>query len=53
MNIETKQLYFSDVLVYKDTMLREDWQEGVVVMENFMLNEDIYRNGPVFFQLKQ
>lgn len=52
MNIETKQLYFSNVLVYKNTMLREDWQEGVVVMENFTLNEEIYRNGPVFFSVK-
>ncbi|MFP7168910.1 DUF5085 family protein [Terribacillus sp. 7520-G] len=52
MTIEAKQLYFSNVLIYKNTMLREDWQEGVVIMENFTLNEDIYRNGPVFFSVK-
>jgi len=52
VTIEAKQLYFSNVLIYKNTMLREDWQEGVVIMENFTLNEDIYRNGPVFFSVK-
>ncbi|WP_366249419.1 DUF5085 family protein [Terribacillus aidingensis] len=52
MNLEIKQLYFTNVLIYKNTMLREDWQDGVVIMENFILNEDIYRNGPVFFSVK-
>ncbi|SDC84634.1 protein of unknown function [Terribacillus halophilus] len=52
MTIETKELYFSNVLIYKNIMLKEDWQDGVVVMENFTLSEDIYRNGPVFFSVK-
>lgn len=52
MKLEIKHLYFTNVLVYKNTMLREDWQDGVVVMENFILNEDIYRNGPIFFSVK-
>ncbi|PAE16576.1 hypothetical protein CHH91_07900 [Virgibacillus sp. 7505] len=52
MNVETKELYFSNVLIYENIMLREDWQEGVVILENFTLSEDIYRNGPVFFSVK-
>ncbi|WP_424475012.1 DUF5085 family protein [Oceanobacillus kimchii] len=52
MAIEKSQIHFTNLLVYEKVMLRSNWQDGVAVMEDFTLNEDIYRNGPIFFSVE-
>ena len=51
MNIEVRPLIFNNILVYETKQLRTDWQEGLFVMEDFTLAEDIYKNGPIFFSV--
>lgn len=51
MGIEVRSLVFDNVLIHQTTQLKEDWQEAQFMMESFTLNEDIYKNGPVFFSV--
>lgn len=51
MKIENRSLIFDNLLVYETRQLREDWQEGFFLMEDFTLLEGIYKNGPVFFSV--
>ena len=51
MNIEIRPLIFDNLLVYETKQLRTEWQEGLFLLEDFTLTEDIYKNGPVFFSV--
>ncbi|WP_249872494.1 hypothetical protein [Oceanobacillus saliphilus] len=51
MNIEVRSLQFDNLLVYETRQLRKDWQEGIFLMEDFTLANDIYKNGPIFFSV--
>ncbi len=51
MGIEVHSLVFDNVLIHQTTQLKDDWQEALFMMESFTLNEDIYKNGPVFFSV--
>src|SRR5690625_4893122 len=51
VKIENRSLIFDNLLVYETRQLREDWQEGFFLMEDFTLLEGIYKNGPVFFSV--
>ena len=51
LNIEIRPLIFDNLLVYETKQLRTKWQEGLFLMEEFTLTEDIYKNGPVFFSV--
>ncbi|WP_405101057.1 hypothetical protein [Oceanobacillus sp. FSL H7-0719] len=51
MNIEVRPLIFDNLLVYETKQLRTEWQEGLFLMEDITLTEDIYKNGPVFFSV--
>ncbi len=51
MGIEVRSLVFDNVLIYQTTQQKDDWQEALFMMESFTLNEEIYKNGPVFFSV--
>ena len=52
MNYEIRSLVFDHVLTYQIRQLRTDWQEGILLTEDFTLIKDIYQNGPVFFSVE-
>lgn len=52
MVIETRALAFDNLLIYKKRQLRSEWQEGIAIMEDFILTEGFYKNGPVFFSVE-
>ncbi len=47
--MEVSSLQFDSVLVYRKHNLKENWQEGLFDLEEIELNQEVYRNGPVFF----
>ena len=49
MGIGMYSLVFDNVLTYEVEQKKEDWQNGVYEIEEFMLNKDVYKNGPVLF----
>lgn len=51
MGIENRSLIFDNLLVYETSQLKADWQEPYFMMEDFILAEEIYKNGPVFFSV--
>ncbi|WP_042221351.1 DUF5085 family protein [Oceanobacillus manasiensis] len=51
MKVETRAVQFDHLLVYKTTQLRENWQDGLNVLEDVSLVEGIYQNGPIFFSV--
>ncbi|MEI3613010.1 DUF5085 family protein [Pseudogracilibacillus sp. SO30301A] len=51
MKFEIRSLSFDNLLIYETRQLREDWQEGILLMEDFTLIKDIYQNGPIFFSV--
>ncbi|TQR21296.1 DUF5085 family protein [Psychrobacillus vulpis] len=53
MGIELCSLVFDNVLTYKVEQKKEDWQEGIYALEDFTLNKDVYKNGPLFFSFVQ
>lgn len=52
MKYEIRSLTFDHVLTYQTRQLRTEWQEGILLMEDFTLIKDIYQNGPVFFSVE-
>ena len=53
MGIGLYSLVLDNVLTYEVEQKKEEWQNGVYEMENFTLNKDVYKNGPVVFSCKQ
>ena len=53
MGIEKLSLIFNNVLTYKTEQKKENWQEAIFMLEEFTLNKDVYKNGPVFFSFDQ
>jgi len=53
MGIGMYSLVLDNVLTYEVEQKKDDWQNGVYEMENFTLNKDVYKNGPVIFSCKQ
>lgn len=53
MGIGMYSLVLDNVLKYEVEQKKEEWQNGVYEMENFTLNKDVYKNGPVVFSCKQ
>jgi len=51
MPIEKRSIQFDNLLVYETTQLRTDWQQGIFLMEDLILAEGIYQNGPIFFSV--
>ncbi|MFD1067902.1 DUF5085 family protein [Oceanobacillus locisalsi] len=51
MHMEKHSLIFDNLLVYETKQLREDWQQGFFLMEDFTLTAGIYKNGPTFFSV--
>lgn len=51
MKIEERSLIFDNVIVYETQQLKAEWQEGIFIMEDFPLTQEIYQNGPVFFSV--
>lgn len=49
MGIEICSLVFDNVLSYEVIQKKEDWQDGISIMENSIVKEDLYKNGPLFF----
>ncbi|WP_371069051.1 hypothetical protein [Sediminibacillus sp. JSM 1682029] len=47
--IETRTLYYNNLLTYEMRDLKSNWQEGIFLMEELILAEGIYKNGPIFF----
>lgn len=53
MGIEMCSLVFENVLTYKVEQKKADWQESIYMLEDFTLNKDVYRNGPICFSFEQ
>lgn len=51
MHFEKRSLQFENVLTYEVRQLRTEWQEGIMILEDFTLPNEIYQNGPVFFSV--
>ena|SRR5690625_1328083 len=51
MHFEMRPLSFDNLLLYETRQLREDWQEGILLMEDITLVKNIYQNGPIFFSV--
>ncbi|GAE95509.1 hypothetical protein JCM21714_4787 [Gracilibacillus boraciitolerans JCM 21714] len=51
MKIEKRAIQFDHLLVHETTQLREQWQDGVYVLEDLIITEGIYQNGPIFFSV--
>ncbi|MFF2753562.1 hypothetical protein ACFVR1_07345 [Psychrobacillus sp. NPDC058041] len=49
MGIDMCSLVFNNVLTYEVVQKKEDWQEGITIMEDTIVNKDVYKNGPLFF----
>lgn len=46
-----RSIQFDNLLVYEQTQLRKDWQEGIFLLEDLILANGIYQNGPIFFSV--
>ena len=53
MKIEVRPLAFDHLITMKTKRLKSDWQEPYHEMEEFILNEELYKNGPVFFSFEK
>ncbi|MFJ7970338.1 DUF5085 family protein [Psychrobacillus sp. NPDC096389] len=53
MGIEMCSLVFENVLTYEVEQKKADWQESIYMLEDFTLNKDVYRNGPLCFSFEQ
>ncbi|WP_205963999.1 DUF5085 family protein [Psychrobacillus sp. BL-248-WT-3] len=53
MGIELCSLLFDNVLSFQVKDKKENWQEGIFELENFTLNNEVYKNGPIFFSYKE
>ncbi|SER67355.1 DUF5085 family protein [Psychrobacillus sp. OK032] len=49
MGIEMASLVFENVLTYEVEQKKADWQDSIYMLEDFTLNKDVYRNGPISF----
>jgi hypothetical protein len=47
-----RPLIFDHLITYKVKQIKEKWQEGIFLMEDFPLNHEVYQNGPVFFSFE-
>ncbi len=47
--METRSLQFDHLITFQMRDVKENWLEGVKLLEDFPLNHEIYKNGPVFF----
>lgn len=47
--MEVSSLQFNSLIVYRKHNLKENWQEGLFDLEEIELNQEVYKNGPVFF----
>lgn len=50
--MEIRSLQFDHLITFRMRDVKENWLEGVKVMEDFPLNHEIYKNGPVFFSFE-
>ncbi|PLR95919.1 hypothetical protein [Bacillus sp. T33-2] len=50
--MEVRSLQFDCLFVYRRHGLKEKWQEGLYYLEDLELNQEVYKNGPVFFSFK-
>src|SRR5690606_40043188 len=49
MAIERRPLVFDHVLTYRTEQRKTDWQEPLGLLESFVLDKGVYKNGPAFF----
>ncbi|OIK13882.1 DUF5085 family protein [Bacillus sp. MUM 13] len=52
MPILEKPLLFDHVLTYKTRLPKDEWGDGILYLEDFMLNIEVYQSGPVFFSFQ-
>ena len=53
MAIEISSLIFDNVITYETEQKKENWQEAIFMLEDFALNKDVYKNGPILFSFEQ
>lgn len=51
--MEIRNLHFDHLITYRISDKKANWLEGVKVLEDFPLNHEVYKNGPVFFSFEQ
>lgn len=49
MAIERRPLVFDHVLTYQTEQRKADWQDPLGMLESFVLDKGVYKNGPAFF----
>lgn len=47
--MEIRSFHFDHLITFQGRDVKENWLEGVKLMEDFPLNHEVYKNGPVFF----
>jgi hypothetical protein len=52
MGIEVRSLLFDHLITYETKQLKEDWQDAFLMIEDFPLHHEVYKNGPVFFSFE-
>lgn len=50
--MEIRSLQFDHLITFRTRDVKENWLEGIKVMEDFTFNHEIYKNGPVFFSFE-
>lgn len=50
--MKIRTLQFDHLITFRTRDIKENWLEGVKVMEDFTFNHEIYKNGPVFFSFE-
>ncbi|MDM5333146.1 biotin carboxylase [Ureibacillus composti] len=50
--MEIRSLQFDHLITFRIRDKKENWLEGIKVMEDFPLNHEVYKNGPVFFSFE-
>jgi hypothetical protein len=53
MAIEIHSLIFDNLITYEIEEKKENWQEAIFMLEDFALNKDVYKNGPILFSFEQ
>lgn len=51
--MEIRGLHFDHLITFRVRDQKENWLEGIKVMEDFPLNHEVYKNGPVFFSFEE
>ena len=51
--MDIRSLHFDHLITFQVRDKKENWLEGIKILEDFPLNHEVYQNGPVFFSYEE